>query len=180
MKASMTHRLGTYRCYLTLISPSPDRLHHSPHTLRPRLRSRHKAIHPQIHRIPLRLKEINIKSPKQRRDTDEQLRVCQLHPHAGPRAAAESHHVAGQQFPVGGFRAVEPALRFVGEAVGKNDFVVRDGEVVHADGYVGRDGPGFVGDGHVGCPGEALCGTVGEAEGLGGGLDDFFSFRFFD
>ena len=70
---------------------------------------------------------------------------------------------------------MEPALRFVGETVGENRAVVRDGAVVHADGHVGRDGPGFVGDGHVGRAGEALRGTRRAWEG---GSDGSFSCLF--
>ena len=114
-----------------------------------------------------RLEQLHIIPPEQGRERNIQLRIGQVHSHAGPGAFTERHELFLHQLRV---LSLQPAVRVEGFGIDEDGGIIVHVHGVHGNGGVGRDDPVLVPErGGRGDARHAADDAVGHAEAL---LDD--------
>lgn len=97
------------------------------------LRLRNKHIPVTVHRVAIRLKQLELAATEHGCEGNVHLCVRELHTQAASRTFSKADHVARQVLAVRRFGGIEPTLRPEGEAIREQVFVVGEGEVGHGD-----------------------------------------------
>ena len=110
-----------------------------------------------LHILHPRLKNLHLKPPKHRSNSNEHLRISKLHAHTDPMTPTKIHEVSGQgTLPIRPLRVVQPSIRAKLGALGEESLVAGGRVRGHADFCAWGDGPFAVGGRDGGCASQAL------------------------